>query len=358
MIQERIQPRVALRSLGLSTLREICRAADASVSGTKEELVERIVAHFAEGKDQRMEEEPTPPKHEPRRLSQSQFETLFSALLHQELSDILRRLPELRQTGTKELRIKTLWDAHLSEVTLLSELMNRQLEDLLHRLGLRLGGSKDARIERLIDHFSSFDERLATCSSTEHSVRQDAGRNEVFSAEIVENQALFRQKSSNPSASLQPWLEQLLEGNGLIRCYATEDANPTKQLKNKLSQAAAAHDGLLVLLLADESSFLKAREALVGRWMMNAEWPKSVATVALAFPPASPAIHAVVERVGSRWPALIRTLLFPEVEVVQAIGSSAADVGGPRASCSACSTDLPLAARFCPGCGTQLSVAQ
>src|SRR6185503_2144673 len=102
------------------------------------------------------------------------------------------------------------------------------------------------------------------------------------------NQSLFRQKASNPQMSLQPWLEQLLDATALVRCYATEDANPTKQLKNKLSQAAAASGGLLVLMLADDSSFSKAREALIERWMANVEWPKSVACVALAYPLAGP----------------------------------------------------------------------
>ena len=154
MLLERIQPRVVLRSVGLSTLKDICRETDTSVSGNKDDLIERIVAHFAQRKDQQEEAPVELPRREPRRLDEGHFETLFSVLHHQELADILRRFPDLRQTGTKEIRIRTLWEAHLSETTLLAELMNRQLEDVLHRLGLRLGGSKNARIERIIDHFA------------------------------------------------------------------------------------------------------------------------------------------------------------------------------------------------------------
>lgn len=136
ILLERIQPRVVLRSVALSTLKDICRETDASVSGNKEELIERVIAHFAQGKDQQEEEPVEPPRREPRRLYQAHFETLFSALLHQELSDILRRLPDLRQTGTKETRIRTLWEAHLSETTLLGELMNRQLEGCTASVGV------------------------------------------------------------------------------------------------------------------------------------------------------------------------------------------------------------------------------
>jgi len=350
LLQERIQPRFVLRTLGIGVLKEICAAADAPVSGNKEDLIERIISHFSEGKDQIVEEPPEPPRREPRRLTESQFETLFSALLHQELSDILRRFPDLRQTGTKEIRIKTLWDSHLSEATLLAQLMNRQLEDVLHRLGLRLGGSKEARVERLISHFSSLDLMEVSLQKSEITNYTSSEKNDI-PPEVAANQELFRQKSSNPTASLQPWLDELLDANGLVRCYATEDENPTKQLKNKLSQAAAAPDGLLVLLLLDESAYLKAREALVERWMSNAEWPKTVACVALAFPLGNPSVVAMVQRTKSAWPQRIHGWLFPNAELLEV--ESATD---HIDRCNGCRAPLPNEARFCPSCGVRLPV--
>ena len=355
IILEHIQPRIALNSVALVTLKNICRATDASSSGNKDELIERIIGHFAQGRDQREEEPPEARVAEARRLTLSQFETLFGALLQQELSDILRRQTELRQTGTKETRIRTLWEAQLSEVTLLGELMNRQLEDILHRLGLRLSGSKGARIERVIDHFES---TLGTEPGGPASNQSEAIKvsdQSAPAAEVVVNQATFRQRASNPQASLQPWLDTLLGADGLVRCYATEDANPTKQLKNKLSQAAAARGGLLVLLLADEVAFTKAREALIERWMANAEWPKSVDCVALAHPRLNPSITTMIQRGKSRWAVSIRASIFPEAEVVSV---SADTVVSRPAICSECGDELPGAARFCPSCGSPAASAK
>lgn len=357
MLLQRIQPRIVLRSVGLSTLKDICRETDASVSGNKDELIERIVAHFAQRKDQREEEPVEPPRREPRRLDQEHFETLFSVLLHQELTDILRRFPDLRQTGTKEIRIRTLWEAHLSETTLLGELMNRQLEDVLHRLGLRLGGSKNDRIERIINHFAGAALPQSGSSEADAVSSDRPVERAPIDAEVLANQALFRQRASNPQASLQPWLEQLLDGIGQVRCYATEDANPTKQLKNKLSQAAAASGGLLVLMLADESSFAKAREALIERWMANAEWPKSVACVALAYPLSAPTIEAIIERTESPWAPRLRSRLFPLAEVISVRGDDRdQSTTLVSARCVRCRHVLPMGAKFCPNCGKEVDV--
>jgi hypothetical protein len=351
LLVQRVQPRAVLRTVPLSTLKEICRTTEASVSGNKDELVERIIEHFAQRKDQREEEPVPPPTLEPRRLDGDRFATMFSSLLHQELTDILRRFPQLKQTGTKEARIRTLWEAHLSERTLLGELMNRDLENILHRLGLKLGGSKDDRIERIVGHFAA--SALADGGSQPAQVAKTrlADQGVPGDPDVLARQDLFRQKASSPQTLLQPWLEQMVEGQGLIRCYATEDANPTKQLKNKLSQAAAARGGLLVLLLADEDSFLKAREALLERWMTNVEWPKSIASVALAYPLAAPRIEAIIERANSPWASRLRDRLFPSAEIRHV----SSDEGASVQRCSRCSSEVPPAARFCPNCGASIA---
>jgi hypothetical protein len=350
MILERIQPHMALRSVSLAALKEICRSIEVASAGNKEDLIERVISNFAQGRDQ---EEPDIPEEAPsveaHRLTRTQFETMFNVLQHMELSDILRRLPDLRQSGTKDTRIATLWDAQRAETSLLGELMNRQLEEILYRIGLRISGSKDTRIERIIEFFEKSPSEDSGDSKANASSHEPICS--VLSADVVSNQIAFQQRASNPQSSLQGWLEELLGAPGLVRCYATEDQNPTKQLKNKLAQAAAAKDGLLTLLLVDRAAFEKAREALVERWVSNDEWSKGVACIALAYPAAEPIIATIVERKKNRFSAAIQALLFPNAEVCSAVGS---DVRKPPLSCSNCEVELPSGARFCHNCGERL----
>lgn len=346
VLLERIQPRVILRAIDLETLRNICRDTGAPIAGRKDDLIERIVEHFSQRRDQVPDEIPEPPRVEPRRLPLERFQTLFSQLLNQELSDILRGFPDLRHSGSKDQRIETLWQAHLSEETFLGELMSRDLENVLYRLGLKMGGSKSERIRRVIDHFAE-GVAVADEPSIGTPVPPSPSTNESLRTEHQAAQVWFRQRASNPTGSLQPWLEEVLKAPGLVRCYATEDENPTKQLKNKLAQAASAKDGLLVLLLADQAAFDKAREALVERWMTNDEWSKSVACVALACPLGDAAIQSIVEGRDSQWPKGLSGI-FPNAEVVSAKGRPVT-----AARCAQCGEALPAAARFCPNCGAR-----
>jgi hypothetical protein len=350
LLAERIQPRAVLRTVSLSTLREICRATDASVSGSKEELLDRVVEHFAQRRDQRVEEPVEVRQPEPRALDRQRFGTLFGALTNQELLDILRRFPDLRSSGTKDVKIDTLWDSQLAESTLLDELMNRQLEDLLQRLGLRLSGSKPQRIERLLQYFGAAHvPELSVQMATAHSPNESDASDDP---NVSNNQAQFRQRASSPQASLQPWLNELLKGDGAVRCYATEDPSPVKQLKNKLSQAASARGGLLLLLLADENSYSKARETLVARWMSNDEWPKSVACIALAYPLANPSIRALIEHTANPWALRIKQSLFPTADIHRLTPISRVADSAALQVCVQCGQSGPVSARFCMHCGS------
>lgn len=153
-----VQPRFVLRPLALDALRELCRAIDAPTSGSKEDLIERLIARYATGSDQAVPSEPPPaPVREERALDERRFKLLFATLKGAELARVLDAFPDLRQSGTKETRGATLWESHRSETTLLSNLTNRDLEDVLLRCRLKLGGSKPERVQRLIEYVAAVD---------------------------------------------------------------------------------------------------------------------------------------------------------------------------------------------------------
>lgn len=154
LIANWVQPRSLLAESSLGKLRDLCREVNAPSSGHKEDVIERLISHFAGGFDQVSIEEVPEEVREDRALNELKFTLLFGSLTGRELADVLTAFPNLRQSGPKGTRVSTLWAAQRSEVSLLSELMNRQLEDILYRLELKLGGSKRQRIERIINHFA------------------------------------------------------------------------------------------------------------------------------------------------------------------------------------------------------------
>lgn len=155
LVTNYVQPSEVLRLVQLQTLRELCRESDLAVSGTKEELVERLTECFLHGLDQKREEtEPAaPPPPEPRILDAGPFRALFASLKGDELTDILEGIGSSRVTGAKDTKVSLLAASRFSEGTLLQHLTNRSLEDILARHQLRTTGSKAERIQRLVEYF-------------------------------------------------------------------------------------------------------------------------------------------------------------------------------------------------------------
>lgn len=334
ILREGIQAGSILEAVGIIDLREICRKVEISMQGNKEDVIGRLVGHFSAGRDLVVEPPPPPPLKEPRRLNESQFASLFVKLSLNELLDILKRR-DLRQSGTKEQRVATLWEAHVSESNLLGELTNRDLEELLGRTGLRTSGSKPERIERLIAHFGGPQKVAVVDAAAE------------LTADVLEMQAAYRAHSSAGQVALEKWLNDVLQGQGLVRCYMTDVSNPSQQMKNKLGQAVSAKNGLLLLALADGDALQKAEEALAERWATNDEWVKSVACVGLSAALPTLNVEVLVERVPTDLARRLRERIFPNVRVVQLPSSSHA--------CSNCGTELASGAKFCSNCGAQVS---
>ncbi|AKF09880.1 hypothetical protein DB32_007029 [Sandaracinus amylolyticus] len=82
---------------------------------------------------------------------------MFAQLRGHELAAISGEF-DLRRWGTKDSQVRTLWESHRAEESLLQALGSDDIEALLKRLKLRSSGSKKERILRAIDHFAQSDE--------------------------------------------------------------------------------------------------------------------------------------------------------------------------------------------------------
>ncbi len=166
-----VQPTEVLRTLALQTLRDLCRTANASVSGSKDELVERLVERFLYSLDIQHNTEPSQPPPiaaEPRVLSDARFRAMFAALKGDDLTDILGSIDSSRITGAKDTKISLITSSPFCEFTLLEKLTNRALEETLGRLHLRTAGSKRERVERLVEYYLNVPEMLLAPGETVH----------------------------------------------------------------------------------------------------------------------------------------------------------------------------------------------
>lgn len=151
-----VPPSYMLGALGIGQLRELCRELNLAVSGPKDELVDRAVAHFAADRDivaPAVEEPATPP--EVRALTDAQFEVLFGSLRQQDLSDILAAIGSSRLTGSKQHLLRLVKESRFSEASLLTELGLKQLEQALAKHHLKLTGAKREKVDRLLAYAAS-----------------------------------------------------------------------------------------------------------------------------------------------------------------------------------------------------------
>ena len=156
LLENYVPPSNMLNVLGIGQLRDLCRELTLPVSGAKDDLIERVIGHFAADRDlaPSVAEEP-PPAAEPRVLSDGQFESLFLSLRQQDLSDVLAAIGSSRLTGAKDQLFRRVRESRFSETSLLMELGFKQLEHLLSKHDLRTSGAKREKVQRLLEHAKS-----------------------------------------------------------------------------------------------------------------------------------------------------------------------------------------------------------
>ena len=96
----------------MQELRSLASRVGCRKSGSKQDLIDRMITHFDGGLDliDSEGELEAEPEREPKALAEKAFCELFALMSGSELSRILWKLPSLRQSGSKAVKIATLWN--------------------------------------------------------------------------------------------------------------------------------------------------------------------------------------------------------------------------------------------------------
>ncbi|MES0490253.1 MAG: hypothetical protein ABUK01_09685 [Leptospirales bacterium] len=160
IIENYVSPRNALNNLSNDILRDAARKIGSQISGSKSDIIENIIDFIDSDEDLRRKEELekklAPPKPEEKVLGKEAFHQIFTPLSNEQLYSIASGLRKINKSGSKMNRIQSIWDSIYSENTLLNQLSSSELYDLCSKLNVKVSGSKQDKISRIVDNFSSY----------------------------------------------------------------------------------------------------------------------------------------------------------------------------------------------------------
>lgn len=159
IINALIPPSEFLDTIFIDELREYCRQNNIPVSGKKSDVISNIINHFDRRNDLKTTEEEKvepllPLEPEARELNNESFIKLLEILTNDQLYDMLSK-GFLKTSGTKEEKINRLVESPWSEKSLLNNLRKIELSNLCWRLGIPISGIKTELIERIIEGASN-----------------------------------------------------------------------------------------------------------------------------------------------------------------------------------------------------------
>lgn len=196
IVENHIPPHVAMDILPKPSSKRVCEAVDAKVSGAKDTVINRLINYFRYDRDLLTEEEEqdTEPElvEEEKALSEDNFTNLFLCFTSNELYEILSQIPSLVVYGTKKEKIERLWKSHLSERSLLNLLTRREIQEACRSNNLHVSGRKEELIDRLLDHYLSKNARKDSLDETEKDVKQRESKKPDKTE--IPNYALIHQK--------------------------------------------------------------------------------------------------------------------------------------------------------------------
>lgn len=155
IINALVPPSEFLETISIDELRDYCRQNSIQISGKKSDVVLNIINHFDCRADLRpLEEEYKKPliplEPEERELNNDSFTKLLQNLNNDQLYDILSNC-YLKTSGSKEEKVKRLIDSPWSDRNILNSMRKIELSTLCWKLAIPISGIKTELIERIID---------------------------------------------------------------------------------------------------------------------------------------------------------------------------------------------------------------
>ncbi|MDQ1352220.1 MAG: hypothetical protein QG657_2526 [Acidobacteriota bacterium] len=154
IIDALIPPIEVLDFLSIDELRELSRQTKAPISGLKAEVIGNIITHFDQERDILTEEKiieiSLPIEPEKRELDNRALTRLFQKFSNDQLYDVLSE-SSLKTSGTKEMKINRLVQSTWSEKSMLNRLRRVEISNLCRKIGIQISGVKSELIERLIE---------------------------------------------------------------------------------------------------------------------------------------------------------------------------------------------------------------
>jgi len=197
ILDKGIEPSNFLGSLTASDLKIIARNTKCPHKARKDELIPTIVSHIKRREDIKPPEPPPPPKPkpEPRLVTDEAFKEALSRFVNSQLTKILAR-KKLKIGGTKNQKIERLANSTYSLKTILNNLNVDELINLCRLYHLATRGRKSEIIRRIIEHFQDYQIKRSTATPKElFSIYEDLSK---------QNKNAYRDIGINDSNILMP----------------------------------------------------------------------------------------------------------------------------------------------------------
>lgn len=200
IINALVPPIEVLGFLHIEELRELCRHSKAQVSGPKTEVIGNIIEHLDQGRDLLDDKEPPesklPEEPEERELDNQVLTQFLRQLSNDQLYDILSS-SFLKTSGTKELKINRLVESPWSERSMLSRLRRVELSNVCRKSGIQVSGVKNELIDRLLE-WGSRELDPATDRAREEDLETQQEAKKITAVEETTDVNVFNDADAKP----------------------------------------------------------------------------------------------------------------------------------------------------------------